>query len=111
MSVDLGLVAWIVEAMAPIGHVTMRRMFGGAALYCDGTIFGLIAMDALWFKADAISAAEWDAIGADPFTFTYRDGREIVTSYRRAPGDAHDDPEAMRRYGRMGLGAGLRKAR
>ena len=97
--------------MAPVGHVTMRRMFGGAALYCDGTIFALLATDDLWFKADAASAPEWDALGADPFTYARKGGEVGMTSYRRAPGDAHDDPDALRRYGEMGLAAALRKQR
>ncbi len=110
MAIDHGLVDWVAEAMAPIGHVTMRRMFGGAALYCDGMIFALIAMDDLWFKSDAQSAPAWDALGADPFTYGKAGGKVGVTSYRRAPSDAHDDPEALRRYGAMGLAASLRKA-
>ncbi len=111
MAFDQGLVDWVAEAMAPVGHVTARRMFGGAGLYCDGIIFALIAMDDLWFKGDAESAAAWDALGADHFTYDKAGGKVGVTSYRRAPSDAHDDPEALRRYGEMGLAASLRKVR
>jgi hypothetical protein len=32
MAVDEGLVAWVTEALEPVGKVTMRRMMGGA---CD----------------------------------------------------------------------------
>jgi DNA transformation protein len=110
MAIDHGLVDWVAEAMAPIGPVTMRRMFGGAALYCDGTIFALLVADDLWFKGDAASAPEWDALGADRFTYAKAGGVTGVTNYRRAPSDAHDDPEALRRYGEMGLAASMRKA-
>jgi DNA transformation protein len=111
VAIDQGLVDWVAETMAPIGDVTMRRMFGGAALYCDGIIFALLADGDLWFKADAASAAEWDALGADRFTYGKAGGKVGVTSYRRAPGDAHDDPEAVRRYGAMGLAASRRTVR
>jgi DNA transformation protein len=110
MAFDRGLVDWVAEAMAPIGHVTMRRMFGGAALYCDGTIFALIVADDLWFKGDAESAEAWDALGADRFTYAKAGGQTGVTNYRRAPSDAHDDADALRRYGEMGLAASVRKA-
>ncbi len=43
MAVDEGLVAWVEEAMAPIGTVTRRAMMGSATLYCGGTIFAIIA--------------------------------------------------------------------
>ena len=49
----------------PVGTVTHHAMMGGATLYCDGTIFAIVADDLLWFKADAVSDAEWDAAGAD----------------------------------------------
>jgi DNA transformation protein len=109
VSVDQGLVDWIAEAMAPIGDVTMRRMFGGAALYCDGVIFALLVADDLWFKGDTESAAAWDDMGADRFTYAKAGGQTGVTNYRRAPSDVHDDPEAVRRYGEMGLAASRRK--
>ena len=57
MSTDAGLADWVAEAMEPIGTITARRLFGGAALYCDGLTFAIVAFDCLWFKADAGSAA------------------------------------------------------
>ena len=57
MAFDQGLVDWITEAMEPIGTVTMRKMMGGATLYCGGTIFAIVADDRVWFKADAVSDA------------------------------------------------------
>jgi DNA transformation protein len=55
---DQGLVDWIAEAMEPVGTVTLRKMMGGATLYCDGTIFAIVADDTVWFKSDAVSDAE-----------------------------------------------------
>ena len=59
MAVDEGLVAWLAEALEPLGPVTRRAMVGGATLYCGGTVFAIVAADALWFKADAASDAAW----------------------------------------------------
>lgn len=69
MSIDEGLVAWVEECLEPIGKVTARAMMGGATLYLDGTVFAIIAGDNLWFKADKVSDSEWDAIGAERFTY------------------------------------------
>ena len=41
MSVHEGLVAWVEEALEPLGRVTMRKMMGGGTLYLDGTIFAI----------------------------------------------------------------------
>ena len=108
MAVAAGLVAWIGEAMAPVGTVTHRAMMGGATLYCDGTIFALVADDLLWFKADAQSDAEWDAAGAVRFSYTMGEGRTGSMNYRRAPDDCYDDADALRDRAMLALAAGAR---
>jgi DNA transformation protein len=108
MSIDEGLYAWVQEALEPLGPVTMRRMMGAAVLYLDGTIFAVLDDEAVWFKADADSAAIWDAAGCERFTFTGSDGKVEVMNYRRAPGDVYDDPEAMQHWATLAREAGLR---
>ncbi|MDQ2892574.1 MAG: TfoX/Sxy family protein [Pseudomonadota bacterium] len=108
MAVDEGLVAWVEEAMVPIGAVTRRAMMGGATLYCDGTIFAIIADGQMWFKADAETDAIWDATAAERFTFTMREGRTGSMNYRRAPDECYDDPGTMREWASLALAAGAR---
>jgi len=108
MAVDQGLIDWIAEAMAPIGTVTSRRMMGGATLYCDGTIFAIVGMGALWFKADAVSDAVWDAEGCARFTYEMGEGRSGSMNYRRAPDGVYDDAEELQRWALFGIGAGRR---
>lgn len=108
MAFDQGLVDWITEALEPVGGVTLRKMMGGATLYCDGTIFAIVADDAVWFKADAVSDADWDAAGCARFTFTMGDGRIETMNYRRAPDDVYDDADAMRDWASLGIAAGIR---
>lgn len=110
MAFDLGLVDWVAEAMAPVGMVTHRKMMGGATLYCDGTVFAIVAYDALWFKADAESDAAWDAMGCERFTVEMA-GKTASMNYRRAPEDVYDDGDELRRLGELGLAAGLRNPR
>jgi DNA transformation protein and related proteins len=108
MAADSGLIAWLEEAMAPLGQVTWRRMFGGVALYCDGRVFAIAGDDTLWFKADAKTAPAWDAAGAAPFSFEKKDGTVAVNSYRRAPDDCYDDAESLRDWARLALEASAR---
>ena len=107
MAVDEGLVAWIDEAMAPLGTVTRRAMMGGATLYCDGLVFAIVAADALWFKADAASDPAWDAAGAERFSYK-RGGGFATMNYRRAPDDVYDDLDELRRWACLALEAGAR---
>ncbi|MEA3064705.1 MAG: transformation protein [Sphingomonadales bacterium] len=110
MSFDEGLYAWVEEAMAPLGSVTMRRMMGGATLYLDGTVFAILVEDELWLKSDAEADAIWDSEGCEKFTITFRDGKVDVMNYRRAPLDVYDDPDAMQRWAALAVEAGARGA-
>ena len=108
MSVDTGLIDWIAEALTPMGEVTTRRMMGGATLYLNGTVFAIISQDgALWFKADKVSDALWDAAGCARFTFDMG-GKTGSMNYRRAPDDVYDDAEAMRSSAALAVEAGQR---
>ena len=109
MSFDEGLFAWALEALEPLGTVTLRRMMGVAVLYLDGTIFAVLE-DEIWFKADAESAAIWDEAGCARYTFTEKDGTQQTLNYRRAPSDVYDDAEAMQRWTALAVEAGLRGA-
>ncbi len=108
MAADPGLIDWVAEAMEPAGTVTSKRLFGGAALYLDGTAFAIVAFDALWFKADGETDAVWDDAGAPRFTVEREGGKTQSMNYRRAPDDVYDDPDELRRWGLLGLEAGRR---
>ncbi|WP_326525769.1 TfoX/Sxy family protein [Sphingomonas sp.] len=108
MAVDAGLVAWIGEALEPLGVLTRRPMMGGMTFYLDGQVFAIAADDTLWFKSDAVSDPEWDAAGCARFSFEMKDGSVATMNYRRAPDDVYDDADEMRRWARLGLEAGLR---
>jgi len=109
MAVDTVLVEWVQEAMAPVGDVTMRKMMGGATLYCDGTIFAIAHEGELWFKADAETDAVWDEAGCAKFTVTFKDGTVDMMNYRRVPEAVYDDPEVLREWAALALQAGARR--
>ena len=110
MAFDESLYALVAESLEPVGAVTMRKMMGGATLYLDATVFAILVDDAVWFKADKVSDAEWDAGGAERFTYDRGDGTTGTMNYRRAPADVYDEPEEMRRWAVLALDAGLRGA-
>lgn len=110
MAFDAGLFDLVRESLEPMGAVTMRRMMGGATLYLDGTVFAILGDDALWFKADQDSDAQWDVAGCTRFTYAKRDGEAGTMNYRRAPDDVYDDLDEMRRWAEVALEAGLRSA-
>ena len=108
MAYDTGLADWVTEACEPLGTITRKRLFGGATLYADGVAFAILAFDALWFKADAESDAQWDAIGSPRFTVEREGGKTQSMNYRRAPDEVYDDADALREWAGLAIAAGRR---
>lgn len=86
---------WLIDLFSPFGEVRVRRFFGGQGVYLDGLMIGLVAGGVLYFKADAETTPEFDAAGLPPFSYERKTGRRTVMSYRRAPGDVLENPDAM----------------
>jgi len=107
MAVNESLKALLQEQLAPLGNVTVRRMFGGAGVYCDGLMFGLIARDTLYFKADDGNRAAYEADGMEPFTYEGRN-KPIQMSYWRVPERLFDEPDEMVEWARAALAAARR---
>lgn len=98
---------YAVELCSTLGRVAWRRMFGGYGLYCDGTMFALIAEDVLYLKVDDLSRGEFERAGATPFVYEAR-GRRTVMSYYRAPADALESRELAAPWVRSAYAAALR---
>jgi len=95
----------IVELFSAFGPVTVRRMFGGAGIYADGTMFGLIADGAIYLKVAESNAAMFEREGLPPFTYSRRKGEGIVMSYRRMPDRLYDDPDELAVWARAAMAA------
>jgi DNA transformation protein len=102
--------AFVAEQLAPLGHVTTRRMFSGAGLYCDGVIFALILRGALYFKVDDVDRAAYEAEGLVPFSYEAKGRTVEIGSYWRVPERLFDDPDEMVEWARAALAAGRRAA-
>jgi len=87
---------WLKELFSPVGAVGVRRFFGGQGVYLDGVIVALVADGVLYLKSDAETAAAFDQAGLAPFSYIAKGERRVITSYRRAPPEAHEDADALR---------------
>jgi DNA transformation protein and related proteins len=85
----------IQELFSVFGVVAVRRMFGGAGIYADGTMFGLVADGVIYLKADERNAPAFERENLPPFTYETKDGKRGVMSYRRMPERLYDDPDEL----------------
>ena len=110
MAGNASLIAFVTEQLAPLGHVTARRMFSGAGIYCDGVIFALVVRDVLHFKVDDSNRAAYEAAGSSPFTYEAKGRTVEIGSYWRVPERLFDDPDELVAWARAALAAGRRAA-
>jgi DNA transformation protein and related proteins len=97
-----------LELFAPMGHLSVRKMFGGAGIYLDGLMFVLIAEGDIYLKADAANLGAFIKANCPPFVFHTKDGKAMEMSYRRMPDDALDDASEALTWGRLGYAAAVR---
>ncbi len=89
------------------GVITIRKMFGGAGIYCDGKIFAIADDDDVWLKVDDVSRAEFEEAGLKPFEVEMQ-GKKGTMSYYKPPDDIYDDEDALRHWAELALGAAAR---
>jgi len=109
MSASEGFIELLKDCMSGLGPVSVRRMFGGAGIYADSVMFGLIADDTLYLKADDKTKCDFEAEGLEPFVYE-GGGRTIAMSYWRIPERLLDDPDEMVAWARTALGVAQRAA-
>lgn len=97
----------LVEVFKSFGPVRARPMFGGHGVYHQDLMFGLIADDVLYLKADAQTVDQFTERGLAPFTYV-KNGKPMKMSYYAAPEEIFDEPEAARAWATLAFGAALR---
>ena len=98
------------EQLAPLGRVTMRRMFGKTGVFCNGLMFGMVTNDTLYFRVDDDNRAVFkEAESVPPLTYE-KQGRTIDLSFWRAPERLLDEPDELVAWARAALAAARRVA-
>jgi len=115
MAADDSFHAFVKELFEGMGPVQIRRMFGGAGVFRDGLMFGLLANDTIHIKAnDDALKNELIAEGSGPFVWVPasgpRKGEQVDLGYWRLPDVALDDPDEAVKWGRKAFALAKAKA-
>lgn len=100
-------VSHLNEVFEDFGPISARRMFGGYGIYHGDLMFGLVADEVLYLKADAQSQPEFARRGLLPFTYV-KAGKTMTMSYFTAPEEIHEDRAAAKRWAVLAYEAALR---
>ena len=98
------------EQLAPLGHVTMRRMFGKTGVFCDGVMLGMVTDNTLYFRVDDHNRAEFKEAESFPPLNYEKKGATIDLSFWRAPERLFDEPDELVAWARAALEAARRVA-
>ena len=98
------------EQLAPLGRLSLRRMFGKTGVFCDGLMFAMVTDDTLYFRVDDGNRETFKEAAAFP-PLNYAKGGELIDlSFWRAPERLFDEPDELVTWARAALEAARRVA-
>jgi DNA transformation protein len=110
MVASKGFADFLNERLAPLGPVSLRRMFGSTGLFRDGVLFALVHDDELYLRVDDGNRAMFgDDPPPVPMSYVKR-GKRIELAYWPMPERLLDEPDEFLAWARAALGAATRVA-
>src|SRR3982074_2553419 len=98
------------EQLAPLGRLTMRRMFGKTGVFCDGVMLAMVTENTLYFRVDDQNRAKFKEADSSPPLNYEKKGCTIDLSFWRVPERLFDEPDELVIWARAALGAARRVA-
>src|ERR1700704_5597442 len=105
-----GFAEFLREQLAPLGFVTMRRMFGKTGVFCDGVMLGMVTENMLYFRVDEHNRATFKEAEAFPPLNYQKKGSTIDLAFWRVPERLFDEPDELVTWARAALAAAHRVA-
>lgn len=109
MPVSDEFIDYVIDQLAIWADVSVRKMFGGAGLYCDGTMFGLIADDIAYLKVDDSNREDFVKAGSSPFNPFPDKAKTTVMPYYEVPVDILENQDLLGKWAERSLDVARRK--
>ncbi|MDR8071914.1 TfoX/Sxy family protein [Burkholderia cenocepacia] len=97
-----------MEQLAPLGDITLRRMFGKIGVFCNGVMFAVLTDGSLYFRVDDDNKAAFKETERFAPLNYMRGNRTIILPYRLMPERLLDDPVELVVCARSSLAAAYR---
>ena len=98
------------EQLAPLGRITLRRMFGKTGVFCDGVMLGVVTENTLYFRVDEENRETFREAAAFPPLNYVKQGQTIDLAFWRVPERLFDQPDELVTWARAALAAARRVA-
>lgn len=109
MAVSDDFLDYVIDQLAGWGEVSARKMFGGAGLYCDGVMFGLVADDVAYLKVDDSNRGDFVEAGSSAFNPYPEKTKTYVMSYYEIPADILEDRQLLSQWAERALAVARKK--
>ena len=93
------------EQFAPLRGVSDAVFFGGRAFSWRGKQFAWVMGNSLYLRAGDGTRAEFEAHGAQPFSYSTKKGLVLVRKFYTAPEFLMDDPEQLLAWAKKAIAA------
>jgi DNA transformation protein len=101
---------FLKEELAPLGRISLRRMFGKTGVFCGGVMLGIVTDNMLCLRVDDRNREAFAEAAATPPLNYAKGGKLIDLSFWRAPERLYDEPEELVEWARLALAAARRVA-
>ena len=101
---------FLQEQLAPLGRVSLRRMFGKTGVFCDGVMLGVVSDNMLYLRVDRHNEEAFEEARSSPPLNYEKKGKTIDLAFWRAPERLFDEPDELVAWARLALAAAHRVA-
>ena len=105
-----GFAEFLRDQLAPLGRITMRRMFGKTGVFCDGVMLGMVRDNTLYFRVDDDNREAFKEARSFPPLNYAKKGGTIDLAFWRAPERLFDEPDELVTWAQAALAAARRVA-
>jgi len=109
MAISDEFIDYVIDQLSGWGQVSARKMFGGAGLYCEGAMFGLIADDVAYLKVDDSNREDFLKAGSSAFKPYPEKAKTYVMSYYEVPADVLENPDQFAEWAQRSLAVARKK--
>jgi DNA transformation protein len=109
MPVSDEFIDYVIDQLTAWAEVSVRKMFGGAGLYCDGKMFGLIADDVAYLKVDDSNREDFVKAGSSPFNPFPEKAKTTVMPYYEVPADILENRDQLAAWAERSLAVARKK--
>jgi len=108
MGVSDEYITYVLDLFAGLGRLRVKRMFGGAGIYCDELFFAILVENELYLKVDDRNRGDFVRLGLGPFTYELKNGRSATMNYYPVPADILEDTQRLHAWARKAIDAAFR---